>query len=458
MAKRAAKRVRLTKRYCDAAVYEGNGGSRDVRWDDALSGFGLRVYPTGRKAFVLLYRVPGNPAQSLLSIGAYGALTVDEGRKAARAELSKIETRQGDPLEERRQQQAEAAATGDFGDLLDAYRATLSNPRTAADAKQSLARNIPARLAKKPAREVTSDELADVLKAVHDRGALAVERNLFRFLHAAFEFGLRNRDAIRRFRLTGNPARGIEKPAPGGPGNRELTAEEIRDLWRGLDSAMMAPETATVIRLLLLLGQRVDELLAARWSELDEERGVLDIPPERLKTGRKTQRGHVVPLPPLALDLLRTLPERSLFLFPKRGDPESPMPFRSLSQAIRRFCDDTEGFPRFTPRDIRRSIKTRMAEIGVLKEIRDRVQNHALHDVASKHYDRFDYLADKRAALVGWEWELRRILTDKPTGDDWKRWLRRFVREPDNTLPGRQLARLLGVEEAATVVPLARTA
>jgi hypothetical protein len=77
-----------------------------------------------------------------------------------------------------------------------------------------------------------------------------------------------------------------------------------------------------------------------------------------------------------------------------------------------------------------------------------------LNDIASKHYDRFDYLEDKRVALIGWEWELRRILADKPLTEEWKRWLRRFVREPDNPLPGRQLDRLLNAAARGKVVAL----
>ena len=206
----------------------------------------------------------------------------------------------------------------------------------------------------------------------------------------------------------------------------------------------MSQESITAFRLLLLTGQRVEEILGARWSEIDLERRVLDIPADRLKTGNKTQRGHVVPLSEMAIALFAAMPRVGPCVFPKRGDPQCPMPFRSLSQAADRLCNDPQQpFTRFTPRDIRRSIKTRMSEIGILKEIRDRIQNHALHDVASKHYDRFDFLPDKRAGLDGWQWELRRILADAPLTEDWRKWLRRFVKEPDNDLPARQLARLL---------------
>ena len=235
-----------------------------------------------------------------------------------------------------------------------------------------------------------------------------------------------------------------------------MSGDEIRELWLRLDRASMAPETATAFRLLLLLGQRVEEILGARWQEIDFERRVLDIPARADQDRRRRRAGGMwsrcrtwpstyaddSPAGPVCLPRARRT-RRTRTRTAADPVPQSEPSGRPLLQPR------GNPFPRFTPRDIRRTIKTRLSEIGVLKEIRDRVQNHALHDVASKHYDRFDYLADKRAALEGWEWELRRILAGRPTSEEWKRWLRRFVREPDNEFPGRQLARLLATEPDA---------
>ncbi|MEZ9548040.1 integrase, partial [Vibrio crassostreae] len=60
----------------------------------------------------------------------------------------------------------------------------------------------------------------------------------------------------------------------------------------------------------------------------------------------------------------------------------------------------------FTPRDLRRTCKTLMGELGISKSLRDRLQNHALNDVSSKHYDRYEYLPEKRIALESWQQKL----------------------------------------------------
>jgi hypothetical protein len=72
--------AKLTKNIIDRAVYEGNkhGTEWDVRWDSALPSFGLRIYPTGRKAFILRYRAHGS--KRLLTLGTYGVLTLEQAR------------------------------------------------------------------------------------------------------------------------------------------------------------------------------------------------------------------------------------------------------------------------------------------------------------------------------------------------------------------------------------------
>lgn len=75
----------------------------------------------------------------------------------------------------------------------------------------------------------------------------------------------------------------------------------------------------------------------------------------------------------------------------------------SLARSIMYFRAFNPEFKVFTARDLRRTCKTLMGEAGISKEIRDRIQNHALNNVSSKHYDRYDYLTEKRRALEIWE-------------------------------------------------------
>ena len=158
-------------------------------------------------------------------------MTVDQARKMAIATLGDV-VRGADPAEVRRKAAEKSAPTGTLLELPNEYAATLTNAGTAADAEQSFAKNIPAHLGGKPAHEVTADDIENILGKVRERGALAVERNLFRFLHAAFEFGAGNQDRSRRYRIDANPVAQAERPSPGPAGNREL--------WRGRDPGALA--------------------------------------------------------------------------------------------------------------------------------------------------------------------------------------------------------------------------
>lgn len=96
--------VSLTKRQIDAAAYPLSGNARHVIWDDDPKGLGLRVYPSGRKTFVVYYRDSGG-ADRLATIGDYGVFTLDQARDAARDMLRQAESG-GDALKVRRAHKA----------------------------------------------------------------------------------------------------------------------------------------------------------------------------------------------------------------------------------------------------------------------------------------------------------------------------------------------------------------
>ena len=144
----------------------------------------------------------------------------------------------------------------------------------------------------------------------------------------------------------------------------------------------------------------------ARFEEFDRETRLWTLPPERTKN----KRYHLVPLTALALETLEKLTyinsSQRPYLFPARGEPPRPQNKSTLPQAILAYCR-TSGMPPWTPKDLRRTVKTRMGELGIPKSIRDQIQNHALVDVSTKHYDRYDYLPEKREALETWGTRLK---------------------------------------------------
>lgn len=130
--------MKITKRSIDAFKYQGDGQSRDVRWDAALPGFGVRIYPTNRKAFVLSYR-DGGGRKRLLTLGTFGKdLTLDEARDRARRELGKVLDGK-DPLAARRRDRSVET----FADLARLYvERHASTKRSGKDDERKINRDL----------------------------------------------------------------------------------------------------------------------------------------------------------------------------------------------------------------------------------------------------------------------------------------------------------------------------
>lgn len=111
----------------------------------------------------------------------------------------------------------------------------------------------------------------------------------------------------------------------------------------------------------------------------------------------------MLPLPKQAVRLLEALqPNEYGWFFPSKEDPKRPTHYLRLQAITRDYVIRTNS-PRFSPRDFRRTFKTLAGFAGITKTDRDRLQNHAQSDISSRHYDRYDYLEEKRAAMAVWE-------------------------------------------------------
>ena len=129
---------------------------------------------------------------------------------------------------------------------------------------------------------------------------------------------------------------------------------------------------------------------------------------------------HLVPLNAIALSTLKKLKKVTgnyEYTFPGiRGGKycgDIHINNTTVANIVKDFCAEQGKVTKFVPRDIRRTVKTIMGKAGVTKELRDRIQNHALTDVSSKHYDRYDYLREKRHGLKVWNDYLDLILNPR---------------------------------------------
>lgn len=388
-------------------------------------GFGVRVTPNGHKTFFLCYRHGG--LRRFMNLGGYPEMSLQRARERCR-EYRGLNNEGVDPQVRRetddakqREQVREATLKGSVAQLFDTYVESLKaqNKRSAPEVARALRKDaVPILGEATKARDVQSAQIKLTLHRVLTRGKEVYANRLYSHLHAAFQFGLEHDNDPRQlnapvlFGLQFNPVGNVPRPyRQEKPGNRALSWDEIKTLWDAIDTAHMAPTLQLAVKLILATGgQRVEEVLNSRWPHFDLSRRLWEMPTT------KNGRPHTVPLGDIAVDVLENLRRYtggSAYLFPKlerKITTDSPfIPSTSLSRALSRFCIAKEFTP-FTPRDLRRTCKTRLAEIGVPKHIRDRLHNHSLHDVSSRHYDRYEYLAEKRQWMEIWDQQLMKII------------------------------------------------
>lgn len=283
---------KLTKRTADAV----EAGAKDAFvWDDDLKGFGLKVTPAGKKVFVLQYRM--GPRSRRMTLGTYGAVTADQGRSLAQAALRKI-ARGDDPMAARDEKRAEKT-TGDLlDDFLKLHADAKLKSRSSDEYRRLIERLVPKRFAATP---ITGIRRADV-SALHNKLAhtpyqanrlLAVLRKFFNWCEAQ---GHRPDHS--------NPALHVElfKETKR---ERFLLPSEIAHLGSVLSVAegegKFSPHVIAAIRLLILTGARLNEILTMKWEWVDLNNACVRLPDS--KTGAKT-----IYLSAPAMQVLSTIP------------------------------------------------------------------------------------------------------------------------------------------------------
>nr|WP_242467654.1 Arm DNA-binding domain-containing protein [Thiocapsa imhoffii] len=171
----------MTKRTIDAATYTGANNARCVLWDSEIPGFGVRLFPSGKKSFVLSYRTGGG-TKRLLTIGTYGVLTLDLARTQARAELAKVETQGTDPLAEREKERRGETVS----ELCAAYLERYAKPRKKSwkDDQRRINQRILPRWGSMKARSVSRADVAKLHSAIGTKEGKPYEANRVRELVA----------------------------------------------------------------------------------------------------------------------------------------------------------------------------------------------------------------------------------------------------------------------------------
>jgi integrase len=377
--------------------------------DSSTPGFGLRVSTTGAKSFIFLYRArsgPGAGKLQRLTIGKVPGTKVlkdigaalSSAREQARDYRTQVE-RGGDP-KLRLEAEAREAKRLD-GNTVEAVvrefikRHVKAKLRSARTVELALERYVLPTWGDRPITAIARRDVIKLIDSIADAGSPVQANRVSAYLSKLFNWCL-SRDIIEA-----SPAVRIEKPAVEVARDRTLDDSEIRQIWAVVDT--LPYPFGPCFKLLLITGQRRNEVARMTWAELDGH--TWTIPAERTKN----KRAHVVPLPDQAVNIVETLPRFA------GGDcvfttTHGRSPISGFGKAKDRITEAVEGIPHWTPHDLRRTAATRMAELGIPGDHIGRVLNHTPRGVTAAVYDKHTYLKEKARALQAWANRLDSII------------------------------------------------
>jgi len=403
-------RQRLTDAACKTGVpLTGRLEIADMR----EVGLVLRVTPNGVRTFAFRFRHPHTRKTLRATIGTYPATSLEAARKRARAMAAQVEAGVN-PIEARDTERA-TAPTRTLAALaaryLKEHAERHKRPRSAEEDRRNLVLHVLPKWGKRDFRTIRRADVIELIEGIVGAGKHVAANRVHSLVSKVFNF------AVDADLLETNPAARLKKRGVEHSRKRVLADKEIATFWHGIVLSPVSEPVGLTLRLALLTGARASEIAGAHKSEFQD----LDKPGQAawLIPGERTKnkRDHLIPLSRLALDTikaaLKLCGDDTEFLFPARYNNGKPLDGHTLTTAMARFCADWKEPP--SPHDLRRTINTRLAMLGIAKEIRDRCLNHVtnLRDPEARHYNRYEFQNEKRDALGRWDKTLAAIIAGR---------------------------------------------
>ena len=381
-------------------------------WDAALPGFGLRISEKGHKSWVVMYRLGGRAApKRRVTLGSYPALSLAKARERARDIFAQVSDGD-DPA-------ASAAipepiATPKFEAIAEEFIRRYAKPKNRGWRRQEadIAREFTPHWGTKPITGIARRDVLDVLDRISDRASPMRANRYLALIRKVFTW------CLERGILENSPAANIKPPGREVARDRVLSDDEIRSMWLCCDE--VGHPFGAILKLLLITGQRREEVGQMRWADLDLEKGSWTIPRERSKNGVANE----MPLSSLALSIINALPrfEGEALVFPARnGSGQAASGYSKAKRRLdrlmvqRRVADEIPAVPEWWLHDLRRTAASGMARLGVPPHVIERVLNHisGSQSGVAGIYNRYGYLPEKRHALEDWATEVEKIVSDE---------------------------------------------
>lgn len=378
--------VRFTDKWLGAASLTPKEG-RSEYVDGLCPGLHLRVTYKDVRTFSIMFRLNGKLTRR--TIGRYPLVTLANARKSALDVMRKAQ--EGIDAREHR---AREDSTLTCGELVAAYieKHLKPNTRSWRNVASGLKHGRMDRLVKQRVADVRRKDIIALIDGIVAEGKPQAAINHLRYLKMIFNW------AASRDMISANPCDGVKPPGRTFERDRVLSDDEIALVWRATAS-LPAPYGA-MYRMFFLTGQRRSEVATMQWNEIIG--ATWTIPRQKVKKDRP----HAVPLTDIALATLASLTRYGddAFVFTTNGGDRPSSNFSKIKQEL----DRLSGASGWTIHDLRRTVRSKLAELGVPEIVARKVLNHETGKV-DRIYNRHEYQAEKREALAKWARHLEQL-------------------------------------------------
>jgi len=362
---------KLTKRFVESIKpHEKN---EQLIWDSELKGFGVRIFPTGRRTYFVQYRNQCGSTRRK-KIGVHGVITADLARDEAKKLLGDV-AKGEDPSKDFQKAKVKPTFEGLASKYLEIYARTEKRPKSYKEDKRMLEKIILKKWRGKKLEEITA---YDIQRLHHElQGTIYVANRVRSLLHKMFNL------AIQWNWTSLNPVEGVNKYQEQ-KRNRWLNDQEVQSLYDVLDS-YHNQSVANAIRLLVLTGARKNEVLAAEWEQFDLESGVWTKPAH---TTKEKKMEHL-PLSSQVVSLLKKIKEEATtpHLFPGKIDGK---PLQDIKKAWKTIITRA-GLTEVRIHDLRHTHASHLVSSGLSLSIVGKLLGHT--QASTTH--RYAHLADE---------------------------------------------------------------
>jgi integrase len=351
--------------------------------DGYLKGLYLIVQPSGRKSWAVRYRRGGHSHK--LTLGSYPLLDLKMAREAGLKALRAVSEGR-DPSAKPTSDNVQAVVDRFIQHRVRGYR-----PRPRAEAERLLRIYVLNNWGKRRIGEISRPDIRDLLDKVAEHAPVMANR-IHSVIRCLFNW------AVEQEIIATSPMRGLKRPASETTRDRVLTDDELKQIWVAASSR---GPFGQMVRLLILTGQRRGEVAGMRWDELDLKDRVWTLPKERVKN----KRLHEVPLSPQAVALIDVMPHLGEFVFTWGGK-------HPITNFVKTDLDALCGVSKWTLHDLRRTVASGMARLGISLAVIEKILNHVSGSFAGivGVYQRHEFAEEKRAALDKWAAHVERLV------------------------------------------------